>query len=172
MATQDEDTKHVCHQCIGEEFLADVVIREGTAVLCSYCGDAREAITLEELSDRIHVALGDHFELTLPYPDPGVPYECLLASEHDWERRGEPVKYVIVDMALLSEEIAADVRGLLSTRHGYWALREEGNEDPYGHEAMYEESGPNDEEFHRIWPSLVTKYGLIGDFLAPEPRRC
>ena len=174
MATQDEAIKHACHQCIGEDFLAEVVVKQGTVVLCSYCGDAREAITLEELSDRIHVALGDHFKLTLPYPDPDDPFECFLAREDNWERGGEPVECVIADMAHLSEEIADDVRRLLSARHGYLAIREEGeegNEDPYGDEAMYEESGPNDEEFHRTWAEFGREIRSRSRFFSPRAEK-
>ena len=36
-----DDEKHVCHGCIGEEYLATRVREEGTQVLCSYCGEVR-----------------------------------------------------------------------------------------------------------------------------------
>ena len=40
--------KHVCHNCIGDQFLADMVKVKGAQALCSYCGVKREALTVED----------------------------------------------------------------------------------------------------------------------------
>ncbi len=149
MKVQDLDSKHVCHICIGDQFLAEQVKTEATLALCSYCGETREAITLDDLSDRIHDTIQEHFELTSGYPS--EPYEFMMASEGMWERRGDPVEYVIGEMGGLEEDVARDVTSKLSDRHGYWAVREEGREDPYGSEAMYEERGPFDLGFRLNW---------------------
>ena len=38
---------NVCHNCIGDEFLADEVKEHGTPAYCKYCGTRREAIQLD-----------------------------------------------------------------------------------------------------------------------------
>ena len=149
MKDQALDTKHVCHVCICDQFLAEQVKAEATRALCSYCGDMREATTLDNLSGRIHDAIQEHFELTLGYPT--EPYEFMTASEGMWERRGDPVEHVIAEMGGLEEDVARDVTSKLSDRYGYWAIREEGREDPYGLEAMYEEREPFDLGFRLTW---------------------
>ena len=62
-------------------------------------------------------------------------------------------KYVIMDMANTTEEVAADATKLLSDEHGYWAIREEGREDPYGFDARYEEKAPD----VQIFPGCMDK---------------
>ena len=150
MTTDDE--KHVCHGCIGEEYLACRVREEGTKVLCSYCGEERKGLTLDELADRIHEALQRHFYTT---PDhPSEPYEYFLASEGKWEPRGDPAEFVIGDMTGLADEVAADVTAVLSELHSY-RVRKQTREDPYGPEFLYEAKGPNEGEFRFAWIEFV-----------------
>ena len=144
--------KHVCHDCIKDTFLSDEVRVEATPAPCSYCHEMREAITLATLAERFHETLGEHFCLTPDYPD--ELHEYYQASEGDWDRRGEPAKYVIMDMADIAEEVAADATKLLSDEYGYWAIREEGREDPYGFDARYEEKAPDVQYLQDAWTKL------------------
>ena len=142
------DGNHVCSGCVGESYLANRVVEEGIQALCSYCGETREALTLEDLADRIHHAMQQHFNLTPDYPS--EPYEYFLADEGRWEQRGDPAEYVIADITGLSDEIAADVTATLSDLHSYQA-RKQASDDPYGSEALYEASGPNEKAFRFAW---------------------
>ena len=144
--------KHVCHACIKDTFLSDEVRRKATPAPCSYCHETREAITLATLAERFYETLREHFCLTPDYPD--ELYEYYQASEGDWDRRGEPAKYVIMDMADIAEEVAADATKLLSDEYGCWAIREEGREDPYGFDARYEEKAPDVQYFQDAWKKL------------------
>ena len=87
--------------------------------VCHYCGKTGEAITLENLAERTHDVLQEHFELTPDYPS--EPYEHMEASEGRWERRGDSVEYVIAEIVGLDERVAEDMTALLSAQHGYWA---------------------------------------------------
>ena len=49
VTTEDDDTAYVCHDCIGDPFLAEDVRAEGTRATCSYCGEVREALVLGDL---------------------------------------------------------------------------------------------------------------------------
>ena len=150
VTTQENDTDHVCHDCVGDPFLADAVKDEGTCATCSYCGATREALTLNDLADRIHEVLQAHFELTHGEPS---GYEYALAKEGLWEQPGYPVGDVISDMAGISEEIAGDVVALLSDRFSYQAVRD-AEEDPYADDALYEERGPDDWDFRDTWAAF------------------
>ena len=145
---QNVMTKVVCHQCIGDSFLANEVKDNGTPSQCNYCNQLCEAKTLRDLADRIHDVLQDHFELTPNYPD--APYEYYLEHEGEWERRGDPVEHVIAEIASLDENVTYDVTSLLSDWHSYQAVRN-GEEDPYGPEAMYEERDASDLGFQLTW---------------------
>ena len=141
--------KHLCHACICDQFLAAEVKAQCVPGQCGYCGDTRDGITLEDLADRIHEALEEHFKLTPDYPD--GPYEYVQHKEGTWERRGDLAEEVIAEMGGLDEGIAGDLTALLSDKHSHWAIREEGSEDPYGSEAMYERREPNDLAFRYTW---------------------
>ena len=148
MTAQDDVTKRVCHRCIGDEFLASEVKKQGARSQCSYCDETREALTLEDFANRVDAALQEHYVLTPNYPD--EPEEFFQANEGSWERRGDSPEFVIASMTEVSEEIADGVKALLSDRFSYPAGRD-GEEDPYGCEAMYEERYPDDLHFHETW---------------------
>ena len=119
MTMKDEHSKYVCHECIGDQFLASEVKAQCDLTECHYCGDSREAMTLENLAERTHDVLQEHFELTPDYPS--EPYEHMEASEGRWERRDDSVEYVIAEIVGLDERVAEDMTALLSAQHGYWA---------------------------------------------------
>ncbi len=149
-AIHDSEAKHICHTCIGDQFLADEVNKEGTPVICSYCGETREAMTLEYLADRIHEVIEDHFERTSSEPD---WFSSIMLRERMldcWVPDGEPVVDLIADIACVTEEIAKDQTELLSGRFRYSVIRE-GGEDPYDSEAYYEECSPNDQGYRFSW---------------------
>ena len=64
MTTEDIEFAYVCHRCICDPFLAEIVRAKGTCVLCSYCDRVSEALTLDDLAERIHEVLQAHFEIT------------------------------------------------------------------------------------------------------------
>ena len=150
MTTEDIDMGYVCHDCIGDPFLAEAVRAEGTRVACSYCDVVGEALPLDDLAQCIHEVLQDHFELT---PDQAVDLEYVLAREGLWERAGDLVQYVIVDITRVSEKIATDVMELLSDCYGYRAVKD-GEENPYDSDACYEKRGPDDWAFRESWETF------------------
>lgn len=152
---QSTEAKNVCHACIGDQFLADEVNREGTLVICSYCGETRDALALEILADRIHEVLQEHFELTPNEPD-AFDSAMMREGSWDWYREGNPVADTIADIAELSEEIAGDVRGLLHASYQHEAIMV-GEENPYGVEACYDESETNDWKFPDTWAAFRTE---------------
>ena len=164
MTEQGNDTKYLCHECIGDEFLSGEVKVDSPPVLCSYCGKTLEAIGLDALADRVHDVLQERFYLTPGYPDEA--YEHFLYDEGKWERRGDPAEYVIAEMGGLEEDASRDVTSLLSDRHSYWAIREEGIEDPYGPEAMYEEREPFDLGFRLTWAEFRREIQFNSRFLS------
>ena len=152
MLTQAASTTNVCHACIGDPFLAGEVKEQGVRRLCSFCGEIRGAVELEVLAERIHKVLYEHFELTPSQPADG--YEYFLASEGKWERRGDPVEFVIAEMAGLSEEISDQVRDLLSGWHGGYRMIKQGGVDPYALDAFYEVREPNDLPLLDAWAAF------------------
>ena len=166
MAMKDNDTQYICHACIGDEYLSNEVETQGVTNQCGYCGEMRNSLTIGDLADRIHNALQEHYELT---PDGPVDwYEHYKASEGEWERRGDPAEWVIAEAAGLDEKPAKDVTELLSAQHGYWAIREEGREDPYGYDATYERREPNDREFLYTWAEFRREIRSRSRFFSTE----
>ena len=146
---QSCDDKHICHGCIGDKFLANEVNKEGTPIICSYCGQTRKGITLNTLETRIHEVLQEHFQLTPNQPEDY--YEDFLHREGKWERRGESVNVVISEIAGLDESIVEDLIALLSEQYYSYESQRLGCENPYGWQAMYEERDAFDIGFHLTW---------------------
>ena len=163
MTSLEDDTTFVCHDCIDDPFLAEEVKEGGTCGLCSYCSRTHETLTLGELANRIHEVLEEHFELTPSEPN---VYDQILAPQRWFERRGNRVAQVIADIAGLSEEIAADVKSLLSDCHSKWAIKD-GEEDPYGSDALYEERGPEDGDLRDTWSAFRSDIRFRARFFSP-----
>lgn len=137
-----DDTKFVCHGCIGDDFLAKEVTERSHPRQCTYCHERRQAIPLGELADLIHEALQEHYELTPSEPE-GIDY--VLAKEGLWHRPGLPVEDLIGDMAGISSEIASDVTERLANLHDDpWAIVKDREIALYDDEALYEERGADD----------------------------
>ncbi len=149
--TLEKDTVRVCHDCIGDSFLADEVKEKGSRGLCGYCGKRRKALTLEKLAERIHEVLKEHFRLSL--------------NETPWRRSGYPVVDLIANMAGLDEEIADDVRALLSEPHEYEAMTD-GAENPYDSDAHYEELSPDEWGFHDTWEAFRSEIRSCARFFS------
>ncbi len=132
---QEDNATFVCHVCIEDPFLSKEVKGGGSQELCSYCGETREAQSLNSLADRIYDVLQEHYH---------------RARDDFWQRSGSPVEEVIADIAGLSDGIAGDVRGLLSDRYGEMAVKD-GEDDPFSEEAHYEELKSHDGHFRETW---------------------
>ena len=169
MNIEDAKTRNVCHECIGEQFLKRVVNEEGTLGRCCYCGKTQITLVLEDLADRIHRALQEHFELTPDHPSEPDEY-VRLAMHGIWERSGEEVEYLIADIAGLDEQIARDVTSVLSDIHAYQAVRG-GAENPYDFEAMYKERQPNDGQFRLTWNEYCHEIGSHSRFFGSDAER-
>ena len=153
MTPQEDDSKHICYDCIGDEFLSEEVKTDGSPIQCSYCSVCNKAITLEDLSSRVHGVIEEHFVRTPSEPnwmDSILMREGVIGI---WLPDGQQPEDLIFDIANVSQEIAGDVARDLSGRHEYEA-RKSGEENPYGSEAYYEESSPDDQNFHHGWKSF------------------
>ena len=99
---QDEgEERHVCFQCIGEEFLSSLVETNGAVEVCSYCVSSDlETFTLAELASEV-AKVFDHSWTTTPR-DPDAYESALLRDrelKYEWSRQGISAEEVVEDVA-------------------------------------------------------------------------
>ena len=134
MAPQENDSKYICYDCIGDEFLSEEVKTNGSPIQCSYCSSGSKTITLEDLSNRVHGVVEEHFVRTPSEPN---WMDSILIREgmiDVWLPDGQQAEDLTMDIANVSEEISGDVAGTLSGRYAYRAGKY-GEENPYESEA-------------------------------------
>lgn len=131
MSEGDSDDAYICHECIDDSFLKDEVRQEGSARNCHFCGKVRVAWPLDELATRVQGVVEEHFKAT--------------AGD-----RGDPVAYVIAEIAGLDAKIAEAVRARLSEQT-YWDAHEGNYDDPFGRDTCYQEGRPDTLDFHESW---------------------
>ena len=154
MTLQDDSTKHVCQQCIGDPFLTDEVQEKGRDTQCSYCQETDKAITLEELADRVHGVIQKYFHLVSPEPD---DFHAMLMHHGIvglWIPDGSPATDVITDIVGLCEEAANDVAELLAEKHDLMELPDGVTAAPYDDESLYEAKDIDDWDFQDTWASF------------------
>jgi len=150
MFTIEEEKLSICHECVSDNFLKKEIRANGKLGKCSYCEMNRKAVQLKWLAENIHSAIEEHFYLTSNEPTP-LEYAMLSDKEsnYDWERKGEPVKYLIQDIAGVVESVADDVQTYLSFYYG--GDPKDFEENPYDEEACYEEQTPDRYAFQESW---------------------
>lgn len=144
--------RHICHACIGDQFLSNETKKRQPPNPCTYCGTSRPSISLVDLAIRIHEIIEEHFRVTPSFPDSFDEY--LSYNNGSWERRGDPVDHIIAELAGLDQCPTSDLISLLSDEHSSRAIRD-GEDDPYGPEALYEERKPSDWGFRLTWAEFV-----------------
>lgn len=138
----------ICSGCIGEKFLQVDVENTGETQDCSYCGKSGRTLSVGDLAKAVEVALDEHYYQT-PIEPEGIEYIAMKEGGH-WERHGEPVTYVIADMAKIDEEPAEDVRRVLEARD-YFDKDAGIAEGKFDEEAYYAESKVEDYELRAQW---------------------
>lgn len=159
--------RRVCTDCIGEEYLAGLIDRAGAPATCHYCSSESQTITIGELSEHVEQVFDRHYVRTPTDPE---GYEYYLQRETgNWERSGEPVAEVIVEMLEADEAIADDVREVLDEKTSDWHGYDQ--EQPFSGEAHYTESTSVDhtyisEEYQRFESVLVDQ----ARYFSPDTR--
>ena len=142
-----EGPKHVCHTCIGDEFLAKQVEKEGTQAECTYCHATRPAFTLADLSRRIYEVVKDHFT---PIPEYDVP-EQLRQGLYD-------NKTLIEKVAGLKQDIAVAVREYLLKERAWRVDVDREEKNAYSDEFLYEEREADTSDLRSAWWDLKEEY--------------
>ena len=160
----------VCAHCIGEEYLADLITRDGEVAECYYCeADEGETISIEALSEHVERVMDQHYSWTAENPE---GYEYYMQRETgNWERSGEPVEEVIAQVLEADEAIATDVREALDARTSDFDSIAIGEEQPYSVEAHYAESSSVDHasisvEYERFESVVIDQ----ARYFSPESR--
>lgn len=142
----------VCVECIREPYLADLIQQSGEINECEFCGSQdNPTIAFEDLADRVHSVIEEHFEMTSPEPE-GLDW--LLAKEGRWEQPGQPVVDLVEELLKSDREIAQQVVEYLSEVHdpaGKDALIEPGR---FYEDSMYEERPIDTYSFEESWDAF------------------
>jgi hypothetical protein len=147
----------ICCGCLGDEFLKTEIIKLNRYSNCYVCGnDSEPVINLEELVHRTHEVLQNNYHLTNDYPE---GYECSLASDRLWERKGQEVELVIEDLLSVSESLANLIVEQLS--NFYDATGKDALCDPqlYSFDPYYAENSLDDFDFFESWNNFKLSVG-------------
>ncbi len=152
---QELKDEAICWKCIGESYLSKKAKKEGETHTCRYCSETRKAITLEELASIIETAFDQHYTLT-PTDMDGFEYAMHKDPEidYEWERKGEPTAYAIMNAAEIEERAAQDVQRILADQHEDFESAQMGEEAPFAEDAHYDEIMPDGIEWHESWRSF------------------
>jgi hypothetical protein len=155
MTNEDTATlgdKMLCYSCVGEEYLREKIQQIGVSSYCSYCGNKAEAISVEEMADRIEQAFESHYARTSDQPEGWQ--QSLISdreSDYDWYRDGDPVIDALSGAAVIEEEIARDIQEVLDDRHGDMESASMGEETEFSGETYYEERATSDRTWQEAW---------------------
>lgn len=149
----DQATKHVCYNCIGDMFLKNEIQTTGTTSTCNYCGETAPSICIDELADRLEEAFSVHYARTSTEPD---EFQMRLfadrESNFDWVRDGQPVIEAIQEAAGIAETIAADVLEILSEKYSEYPDKDNlGFESEFDPESYYKSITPTDATIDMLW---------------------
>ena len=145
-----DETKLLCADCVGEQFLKAEIAKNGGDSVCSYCEEQGKTITIGEMADHFKVTLDQHFCRTPQWPS-GLEYAMMKEGDRNWEREGETLVDLIQNHANVEPEVAEDVQSVLDDRHCDYELAQMGEEQPFGEDARYAERDVDDSESEASW---------------------
>jgi len=145
-------TKRICFNCVSEEYLSDEIRKVGSMAQCSYCEQAAESYSIEEMAERVKAAFEHHYYLTSDQPNSWQ--SSMLAdreSNYCWDRDGVPVLEAIENAAEITQEVAEDVLAVLDDMHYDFEAAKMGEETEFSPDSYYEERGPSDQAWQVEW---------------------
>ena len=151
--SEELEDKRVCCNCVGEDYLCDLIEERGVNYQCSYCNDTGATIFLEELADHVESAFEEHYSRTATEPD---PLEQMMIKECDsnWEPAGEPTLDAISNAIEVDEAVAQDVQKILEEKHHDFEGAIIGEEGEFDSEVHYEKIMPGDGRWQAKWNSF------------------
>lgn len=99
------DDKTICHQCVGESYLIDLITRTGASAKCSFCSKKHKAIAFENL-----VSMVD--EVLQKYCQPGMVYDHYddNGKRSEIEQTGDPLLFHVAELLGLDEDDPVAIR--------------------------------------------------------------
>ena len=131
----ENETKYVCHNCIGDCYLATEIQESGCVEICEHCLGSNEVWSVERLAERIRGVLEEYYE---PVPEWVEGYEYMMIKEKlmsSDNREGTEVLELVSEIGLLDFEVAEYVVEALAVPY-YWAIKD-GDTNPYESDARY-----------------------------------
>jgi len=164
-------TKKICHRCVRDAYLSHQIRYRGRRAECSYCAETRASYEVGTLADLVDEVIREHFVRTSTEPD---SFEwAMLAdreSSYNWDRHGEPVEVVIMNLAEIPDEAATDIQQILAPEYFDFEDAKMGEESEYANDSHYEKRDrdhtPWDEEWQDFERTLKTEARFFNRFFA------
>lgn len=130
----------ICHHCISNPYLKDLVRRTGKVGNCFYCGNRAKSYTILQISELILRAFDSH-------------YAQVFDEETDYDDipEGEPVNEAISEAAGIPETAAEDIRDLLAYESYDHELAQMGFSSPFDDDSWYIKKDIHDHHWQRQW---------------------
>lgn len=132
----EHEHRRLCCDCVGDAFLRSEIQLRGPEAHCSYCGCSNKTFSIGELADEVETAMKEHF-----YQTPAGPsdreYSMMSEGDYDWERKGDPITFIIEERAQIERKPAEDIQKVLEVRHENSDPADIGDEEPFEEEAHY-----------------------------------
>ena len=156
MSGVNREWKFLCFQCIADVYLSKEVEGNKSFGKCSQCGNYRKAYKFNELVERIVAVIEEHFERSSSEPDWFDSIRIRAGLLDDWSPDGADVDTLIYDIVGVKEEVAQAIANALAGKHSYSAAKD-GEENPYGREANYQERTANVRKYQHSWISFCNE---------------
>ena len=162
----DSMSNKICHQCIGDDFLADEVKKLGQVERCTYCEENRETICLEDLALRVHEVIQKVF---WPVPAKYARYAYGLTKEgRTFGKYGSsPTADVIADLVGVSREYAKDLVMVLAHTYESKVGDTNGQTQLYGPDSLLSRL-QGIREFRGEWVEFTTELRSKARFFGPH----
>jgi hypothetical protein len=147
--TLDEEGKRLCSECVGDPFLRSEIQRRGQEANCTYCGRYHATLSIGEMAGEVEMALKEHFYQTSREPS-DMEYAMMSeGGDYEWERRGDPIAFIIEEQAGVEREPAEDIQKVLEERNHHFDP--ETMEEPFEEDAHYAKRDVDVAESQASW---------------------
>lgn len=159
--------KRVCRACIEEEYLKNLIAKDGVIAECHYCGENGPCYSIGELSELVDGVFRKFYARTND-AEPEEEYGRRNEPGYYFERDGQDIIGAIAEVAEVTEEVASDIQKVLECNNEDWESAKMGTETEYSSESYYEEFGISDSDLVKQWEEMENSLKVENRFFNPH----
>jgi hypothetical protein len=151
----------VCHECVEDPYLKQIIQNDGTPTLCAVCQSATNtAFTVDELGALMEPIMRENFSL-------GGQIKRFYADDHEgWTQEGDPMSYVVQEVLGQYFDFEDEIVEAVCNAEDYWPG--DGGDAYWDNTSNYVERRVQIGHYYEQWSDTLSELKSSRRFFSPS----